>query len=356
MNNILFKIKAKTYTFGICLLLLTTTACKKEVTNTRAIPLSKQIKDLYDLELNHCINTLDSLSLLKNTNDNMTLYKKARLHFKSIEPILSFVDPNNYKSLNAPNILQIHEEDPTDIKIRNPFGFQVIEELIHAPKIDSLKVKEIISITNSRLKLIKKNTYINFKDYHIIWLLRNEIVRIATTGITGYDSPELSQSLLESQYAYNTLEDIIKLYETKFQSKTLYQDILNSISKAKQALNHDFDSFNRYTFIKEHTHSQLELLVSIQKDWEVVFPFRLALSNNLTSLFSAESLNVDFFSDYKSDTTNLSQKITLGEKLFNDKSLSKNSNMACATCHIKDKAFTDGRITLMPDKKETRPL
>ncbi|GAA3589295.1 cytochrome c peroxidase [Flavivirga amylovorans] len=352
MNNILFKIKAKAYTSGICLLLLTTVACKKEVTDIKSITLSEQIKNLYLTELSHCINALDTLALLRNTDDNIKLYKEARLHFKSMEPILSFVDQNNYKSLNAPNILQIHEEDPTDIKIRNPFGFQVIEELIHEPVIDTLKIKEIISITNSRLKLIKKNAYIDFKDHHIIWLLRNEIVRIATTGITGYDSPVLSQSLLESQHAYNTLENIVKLTETKFQSKVLYQDILNSILKAKQALYYDFDSFDRYAFIKEHTHSQLKLLVSMQEDWKVVFPFRLALSNNVTSLFTTETLNMDYFSDYKSDTTNLSKKITLGKKLFNDKSLSKNSDMACATCHIKAKAFTDGRKTF--DARQTR--
>ncbi|AUP77769.1 cytochrome-c peroxidase [Flavivirga eckloniae] len=352
MNNILFLIRAKAYTFSICLLLLTGTACKKEVANTKPVSISEQIENLYTTELSHCINALDSLALLKNTHDNIENYKKARLHFKSIEPILSFIDKDNYKSLNAPNILQIHEEDPTDIKIRNPFGFQVIEELLHEPQIDSLKIKETISITNSRLKLIKKNIHIDFKDHHIIWLLRNEIARIATTGITGYDSPVLSQSLQESQYAYTTLEKIITLSKDKFQSEALYQNILKAIAEAKQVLNHDFDSFDRYVFIKDHINTQLKLLVSMQKDWQVAFPFQLALSNNIISLFSAETLNADYFTDYKSDTTNLASKIAFGKTLFNDVNLSKNHDMACATCHIKEKAFTDGRRVF--DDRQTR--
>lgn len=352
MNNILFLIRAKTYTFGICLLLLSTTACKKKVTSAKPITLSENIETLYKQELNSCIKALNFLLEAKNTTNKIKCYKKARFHFKTVEPILAYVDQNNYKSLNAPNILQVHEEDPTDIKIRNPFGFQVIEELLHEDKIDTLKVAEIVTITNSRLKLLKNNAYINFKNHHIIWLLRHEITRIATTGITGYDSPVLAQSLQESSYAYTTIENIVKMTESNFQSKSIYNQFLASISNAKKTLNHDFDSFDRYHFIKNHIHKQLELLVDIQNDWNVEFPFELALSNNITSLFSKETLNKNFFSDYKSDTTQLLKKIKLGKLLFNDKNLSKNRNMSCATCHINEKAFTDGKITF--DDNQTR--
>ncbi|OEK07725.1 methylamine utilization protein [Flavivirga aquatica] len=352
MNKNLFIIRVKAYTTCICLLLLTGIACKKEQTYIEPISLSGEIEKIFNSELSICINTLDSITNSKNIKKEIDLYKKARMHFKLAEPILSYVDQNNYKSLNAPNILQVSEDDPTDIKIKKPFGFQVIEELLHEPTIDSLKLKEIITITSSRLKLVRKNTRINLRDYHIIWLLRHQIVRIATTGITGFDSPVLGQSLLESNYTYQTLEEIIKLTETKFKSKALYSDFLNSISKARQALNNDFDSFDRFSFIKNHIHLQLELLVNTQKDWNVKFPFELALSNELTSLFSEKTLNSNFFSDYKSDTTNLKQKIDLGKKLFKDKNLSKSNNMACATCHIKEKGFTDGRVTF--NNKQTR--
>lgn len=352
MNNILFLIRAKTYTLGICLLLLTTTACKKELTSAKPFTLNESIERLYKLELKKCINTLDALLASKSKTDKIEFYKKARFHFKTVEPILSYVDKNNYKSLNAPNILQVHEEDPTDIKIRNPFGFQVIEELLFDKNLDSTKIKDVVTITISRLKLIEKNTYINFKNHHIIWLIRHEIVRIATTGITGYDSPVLGQSLQESSYAYSTIENLIKMTKTKFKSKHLYDQFLKIISKAKGILNHDFESFDRYNFIKNHIHKQLELLVDIQNDWNVEFPFELALSNNLTSLFTEETLNKNFFSDYKSDTTHLKQKTVLGKLLFNDKNLSKNRNMACATCHITEKAFTDGKVTF--DANQTR--
>lgn len=352
MNTVLQNVRAKAYTFGICLLLFFILACKSEPRSEKPLATENNIEHIYLNALKESIVNLDAINTFENTNDKINSYKKARKYFKLAEPILAYVDQNNYKSINAPNILQVHEEDPTDIKIRTPFGFQVIEEMLHETEIDSIKITEIVNITSSRLKLIAQNTHINFKDYHMIWLIRNQIVRIATTGITGFDSPALGQSLTECQYNYETLEDLIKLSESKFTSETLYHSILEAIAQAKTALNADFDTFDRYAFIKNHIHPQLKLLVDTQNDWQVSFPFNLALSNDLTSLFTEETLNMDFFSDYKSDTTNLAQKVTFGKQLFNDKNLSKDRNMACATCHIKEKAFTDGRVTF--DSRQLR--
>jgi cytochrome c peroxidase len=337
--------KAKAYTFCMCLLLLSTLGCKKEEKITTISSTNKKIKTFYTSELNSCITLLDSISILKKIEDNISLYIKARKHFKKIEPILASIDKNNYKSLNAPNILQVQEEDLTDIKIRNPFGFQVIEELLHESKIDTLQLQHTLLITSSRLKLIKKNAYINLKDYHIIWLVRDQIIRIATTGITGFDSPVLGTSLLESLYTYKTLITLIDFFQDKFTSKEVYATLIASFQNAIKVLDHDFDSFDRYTFIKEHTDKQLKLLIETQEDWKVTFPFEMAISNNATALFSPNAINVFYFTDHKSDTTHLKQKELFGKELFNDKTLSKNYTMACASCHIKDLAFTDGKKT-----------
>ena len=244
MNNILFTIRAKTYTFGICLLLLTGFSCKKEIKNTQNVSTDTQIEQLYLNHLNQCIVALDSLTNQLTIEAKIASYKTARKHFKSIEPILAFIDQNNYKSLNAPNILQVHEEDATDIKIKNPFGFQVIEELLHETPFDNDALKTVTNITSSRLKLIKQNTYINLKDYHIIWLLRNQIVRIATTGITGFDSPVLGQSLQECQVTYETLLKLVEIHQKKFKSKQLYNDLIGLFQSSIQQLYTDFDDFD----------------------------------------------------------------------------------------------------------------
>ncbi|WP_253256184.1 cytochrome-c peroxidase [Formosa algae] len=352
MNNILF-MKAKTYTLGICLLLFMLTGCKEQPkTVNQQLSTNEQIQELYKSEIAQSIQALDSMSVLNATPDKIEAYKKARQHFKTIEPVLAFVDQNNYKSLNAPNILQVLEEDATDIKIRNPFGFQVIEELLHEEPLDTILLHQTINITRSRLSLIQANTAIELKDYHIIWLLRNQVVRIATTGITGFDSPVLGQSLTESQYTYKTLLTLVDLFKDEFSSETVYNDLKASFETAIEVLNHDFDSFDRFNFIQNHTDQQLKLLIKTQNDWQVTFPFEMAIANTAESLFGAKTLNVSFFTDYKNDTINLNAKAQLGKELFNDKLLSRNKTMACASCHISDLAFTDGRKTF--DERQQR--
>ena len=344
--------KAKTYTFGIFLLLLLTTACKNDKKPIALVSTDEEITKFLKPQLNDCIEYLEAIKGTNQITVNTEFYKKARLKFKVIEPILAAIDKNNYKSLNAPNILQVQEEDLTDVKIRNPFGFQVIEELLFSPEADSLALYNTINLTKNRLKLIQKNALINLKDHHLIWLFRNQIVRTATTGITGFDSPVLGQSLLECQTTYQTLIDLTEILRPKFKSNQLYIALIDAFKNSISALDHDFESFDRYGFIKNNTDKQLELLVKVQKDWQVEFPFEMAISNDATALFGSNTLNVFNFSDYKSDTLNLKEKQFLGKQLFNDKMLSKNYQMACATCHIKNKAFTDGKKTF--DKNQTR--
>ena len=351
MNHNIF-MKAKTYTFCICLLLLITVSCKKQTETVNVDATDQNIALFYNSELERCITYLDSISVSKNAEDRIAYYKKARQHFKAMEPVLASIDKNNYKSLNAPNILQVQEEDLTDVKIRNPFGFQVIEELLHEEDEDEALLRNALTITSDRLKLLQRNTHIKLKDYHLIWLLRDQIMRTAATGITGFDSPVLGQALTESQYTTQTLIALIDICKDKFSSKAIYEDLRASFEEGIAALDSDFDTFDRFGFIKKYTDPQLKLVLKTQEDWNVSFPFEMAISNNTSSFFGANTVNVLYFSDYKSDTLHLKQKEIFGKALFNDEALSRSNEMACASCHIEEKAFTDGRTTF--DARQVR--
>lgn len=344
--------KAKTYTSCICLLFLMTVSCKKEVKTVSMDVTDKKIASFYNSELEACITFLDSISMYENATKRIAYYKKARRHFKAMEPVLAAIDKNNFKSLNAPNILQVQEEDLTDVKIRNPFGFQVIEELLHEEEADAASLNNALIITSDRLKLLQRNTHIKLQDYHLIWLLRDQIMRTAATGITGFDSPVLGQALTESQYTTQTLIALIDICKDKFNAVEIYEDLRASFKEGITALDSDFDAFDRFSFIKNYTDNQLKLLVKTQEDWKVTFPFEMAISNNATSFFGANTVNVLYFSDYKSDTLHLKQKEVFGKALFNDQALSRSKDMACASCHIEEKAFTDGRKTF--DDRQVR--
>ncbi|CAM1335182.1 cytochrome-c peroxidase [Tenacibaculum aestuariivivum] len=333
--------QAKTY-LRVCLLLLLV-ACNKQPEKYQSInKVSNKVKQVYSKQLSNAIDNLDSMEG-KSIEEQKKYYVLARKYFKFLEPILAFTDKDNYKSLNAPNIISVKGEASNDTKIIHPIGFQVIEEAIHEKNIDKAVLKRAIEVTSSRLKLIRKNVTLTLKEHHVMWLIRDQITRIATTGITGFDSPVLNQSLLESSYTYETVLSIIEVYKHKFTNKKLFIKFKEAIKNAQKNLMHDFNTFDRFNFIKTHTNPQLKLLLEIQNDWKVKYPFEMALSNNMATLFSDKTLNLNYFSDHLSDTTELAEKIIFGKQLFNDPSLSKNYDMACATCHVKDLAFTDGR-------------
>ncbi|WP_435262482.1 cytochrome-c peroxidase [Tenacibaculum sp. nBUS_03] len=349
MKNTLNKPKAY---LCVCLLLLAISCGKKKDNYTSINLINKEIQKLYKKHLLSTVNYLDSINTHENIKDKKKHYLNARKNFKFLEPILAYSDKNNYKSLNAPNILIVKGEESLDTRVMNPIGFQVLEETLYEDSLDTLALTNLVSVTSARLKLIKNNVVLQLKDYHIIWLLREHITRIATTGITGFDSPVLNESLKESIYTYKTVLDILKISESKFSSKDVLNRFIKLIEEAKEKLTYDYDTFDRYSFIKNCISKQLKALLEVQKDWKVKFPFEMALSNTMTELFSKKTLNKTYFSDVKNDTIFLEEKIKFGKQLFNDVTLSKQSNMSCATCHVKDLGFADGKRTF--NKHQTR--
>ncbi|WMI65535.1 cytochrome c peroxidase [Aestuariibaculum sp. YM273] len=341
MQNIKLFI-TKAHVFSVCLFIVFIFSCKKEnTTNTNHITPLEALNQYYTTNLRQCIAYVDTLAQSQNKESAKKNYLQARKYFKICEPILAFADAENYKALNQPNILKVEEEDATDIKIMNPFGFQVLEETLYDDNFDVQTLQTIASKTKSRLELVSNNSQLRFKDYHILWLIRDEIARIALTGITGFDSPVLEQSLKESELAYQTIAEILKIYESHFTSEELMTSWQSELQATQQNLDGSFSSFDRYNFIKFHTHKQLELIVKTKKDWNLEFPYELAFNNDMTSLFSKNTFNLSYFSSEQFDSLPKA-KIELGQKLFNEKALSKNNTISCATCHQKDKYFTDG--------------
>ncbi|WP_244542975.1 cytochrome-c peroxidase [Aquimarina amphilecti] len=325
--------------------LFTLCACNNKVNKeeTEKIAFHTIMHKQFDEDMTLAIIYTDSIK--KNTSKIENNFKEAKKYFKKLEPILSTLDVENYGFLNQPNILKVEEEDFTDIKIKSPSGYQVLEEEIFADKIDTTTIKKHVNLITSRLKLIQKN--INFdhlKQYHFLWMFRKAIARVALTGITGFDSPVLENSLEESKIVYQSLHQYLSIFENEFNDTSLFEAWNKEIETTLRNLQGDFNKFDRYYFIKNHTHKQLSLWNQTVTDWNVKFPFELALKNDATSLFSSNTFNVNYFADQNQKEIS-SDKIALGKKLFYDTNLSSNKKISCATCHRPEKAFTDGLKT-----------
>lgn len=336
-----FNTKKGAYVFiGLFSLLLNACLNQQQTHPTQNNP-AKVLENAFSEELSAAIASLDSIKSVTETTFLEKYYRKARHHFKMAEPVLAFIDSENYKFLNQPNILKVEEEDATDIKIKHPTGFQVLEENIFTENPDFESVKLHAKKTSERLQLIKNNLNLNYiKPYHVLWMVRDQITRTALTGITGFDSPVLEQSLTEAQMSYEAVKRYLEIYRSEFNKVEIYNQWTDAVKKAQTDLNANFNTFDRYSFIKNHTHNNLELWNKTVADWQVQFPFTKAINNNATSLFSSNTFNLNHFSVYSDSLTE--EKVSLGKMLFFEKELSTSKTMSCATCHIPEKGYTDG--------------
>ena len=323
-----------------------------KITSKQVVSIDKEsmfndaIRNYYFITLDSTSHYMLQIDTLNSLAKNKELFLKSREWYKRVEPMLIAYDYENHLSMNAPNLLKVEIDDYQDIKIQNPKSYQVLEELLYSE--DSISNKELHSVLTYlkvRLPFVKKNhILITQRDRHHLKMIRDAIVNIAAKGITGFDSPMLANSLNEAVYNYESLDNIIEIYKDAFSNTELYRQWKIEISSAIKVLKKsNFDDFNRYHFIKEHTNNQLNLVNETAKDWNIDLSTSRSLNPKISNLFDKNFFNMKMFSLQRSPEIT-DERIALGQQLFNDQSLSSSETISCATCHIKEKAFTDGHI------------
>ena len=313
--------------------------------------LRLNINSIYQKHIQNCLNALSLINSKQGIDEKQIAYLEARKQFKHLEPIIAYTSNEIYESLNQANIIGVEELGNQKFEIEDAFGFQVIEELLYSGEANhdiDLNVKK----TSLLLNELKKDELQLSKD-ELLDLIRHQIIRVATLGITGFDSPE-KQSLQESIYTYKTIKHILTGTKGLFNEEPLYQQWIDELNQMPLLLNQDFNSFNRYLFIKDHSHKQLELVLETAKDWEVSLPSEAAFKPEMTSLFTSSSFQANYF--VKSDYAYSDERSELGKVLFKDKNLSKNGNLSCESCHQEDKAFTDGMVHFENQVRNTPTL
>jgi cytochrome c peroxidase len=313
------------------------------------------LKQVYFSALDSCAHHLSKIDTTKTLAENKIAFLQSRKWYKRAEPFIIAFDYENYKTLNGPNLLKIEEEAPNDIKKLKPRSFQVIEEVLLGGAPDNKTLHNTLIFINARLPFIKANNMISRQsDRHFLKMIRDQIVTVATKGITGFDSPILLNSLKEASYNYQSILDVLHIYKQAFSDSNLYKAWIKELKTTIDILNNnEFESFNRYNFIKNHINKQLSLVKKTAEDWGIKLNTSYRLNPYSENLFGADFFNLSGFSskDLHKDNDSI---IQLGKKIFNDKSLSKNKSMSCATCHIAQKGFTDG--LKVPNSNIGKPL
>ena len=98
--------------------------------------------------------------------------------------------------------------------------------------------------------------------------MQHQIIRIATLGVTGFDSPVAFNSVEEAEFSIEGIEEFYTLY-CELNKQVLNPDLIKLFEKAKQFAksNNDFDTFNRLGFIKNHL---MPMSIAFENEFKVV--------------------------------------------------------------------------------------
>ena len=337
MNKFLFLLAA------LCTIFLF--SCKKKVVEERVV--SWDYAHNYYLEnIRKAMTYLEELSEAGVESPNAKeLFAKARTSFKKAEPYASYLNPPVGHRVNGP-ALPVFKED--NEKVLRPIGLQKIEESIYEGGTDPEIFRTEISITIGLLENLRKNMVkrpLNPQRFFIA--THQQLLRIISLGISGFDTPVSYLGIEESKISLGSL---VELYQNTFQWLIIEHnpDLDNNFRSQIQAAmdfidgHKDFETFDRYTFIRDHLNPITRSWVEIRKNsalWDGTssMPFNFEAQ----TFFDRDAFNRFYFMPGSAQNPSLAQ-IELGEKLFFDKNLSSNRSMACATCHVPDMAYADG--------------
>lgn len=316
-------------------------------------PPSDLVGDLYrqhlarfDSALVYLTSTVDQR---RSIADVQTAFRQARLSYKYVEPLTEYYFLQSAKSLNGPNVPEGEKEEDGFIKRIQPTGFQVIEPWLFpgdtTHRADIHQQIKSMRATLSQLRWVAADNRLG--DQFIFDALRQEVYRIETLGITGFDSPVALYSLPEAAASLAGVRQTLACYPLARKAPSLARHINQTIRQAQQALQraNSFNQFDRLTFIRQYAHPLTRLLHQARQTLGIplVEGKRLLRPDALT-LSDPTAFNPAFFTTY-TDPHPTTDRVALGKRLFNDPVLSAAGlNRSCASCHQPNRGFQDGEV------------
>lgn len=288
--------------------------------------------------------------LMKTVSENAgqaVLQKKfgaLRKDYKKMEWAVEYFLPQTARLINGPALPEIEMQEHTEIE---PEGLQVLEELLYP--YDPARKEEIMrmlkNLTNKSNAIQVNFQAITISRDQVFDALRQEVFRISSLGIAGFDTPVSGTSLQEMPYSLHAVKTTLQQMATEKSKEKALIRISREIDRSNAYLkkNPDKNTFDYIRFIPEHLNAIASLMTDFREQEEIpVIEVTSALNKNARTFYSKNAFDPNAFVPGKQFEIS-PEKVKLGKQLFNDPILSDNNSRSCATCHIAEKAFTDGR-------------
>ena len=275
----------------------------------------------------------------------------SRLSYKKLAVLTDYFNLYETKLLNGPALDWVEEDNPGTII--SPRGFQSVEQLLFSDWKENsyIQLTALLSdMQQSILRLKNEHERINkFKD-ELVWdAVRSATVRLTATGITGFDSPIAQYSLIEARATIDGIKDILGIFKKELNTKDpkAIIELFKLLDKTKAYLttHNNFNAFDRFSFITQLINSFYKQLLKTRLSSGIGVPQgKHPVNFDAVSIFAPDYMDINFFAPGK-DYSVTNERISLGKKLFSDSILSGTHTRSCASCHLPEKAFTDGLKT-----------
>ncbi|WP_169736081.1 cytochrome-c peroxidase [Crocinitomix catalasitica] len=339
----------------VLFLLLSTTAS----TWATSIKPATTIKVLLIENYNKLIQSVQSIQddnkkHTTNWETKQELFFNARISFKKCEALLTYFDREYIKNyINGAPLPQVEPKAPS-LVIMEPAGFQIMEEVLFEEDFESYHqlTDELVIKLKAILPGLQRERY---NERMIIEASRESLITIAALGITGFDTPTTINTIAEIKTSVQALEQILDAYASYLNADQLVQFKRYFEKGNSYLINVNFESFDRYGFIKNFINPMYGYLLQVQKELHIetrdlVSKSEFSVNYETTNIFDTDFLNYKYFSQY-SNSGNVEQRAELGHLLFFDPIFSHNNQRSCASCHDPELGFSDGaRTSLAFDK------
>lgn len=270
-------------------------------------------------------------------------FENIRKTYKKMEWAIEYFLPHSARFINGPALPEIEMDEHTEIE---PEGLQVLEELFYPyQKENKDEVNRMLNKLINKSNTIKTNfQVITVSRDQVFDALRQEAFRISSLGISGFDTPISSTFLKEIPSALEGIKETLEQISTDRSKDKALKSIASEINAAIEVLkkNTDKNTFDYINFIPDHLNKITALMLDFKNQEKIPdVEVTTALNKNAATFFSKNAFNPNAFTPGKEYAFS-EEKAYLGHQLFNDNILSNNNNRSCATCHIPEKAFTDG--------------
>jgi cytochrome c peroxidase len=267
----------------------------------------------------------------------------ARRAFKHVELGLEYYTPSTARAMNGPALPEVEETEGPEA-VYPPTGFQVIEEALYAD--DPVAEQKLLTQETGTLRQLVTRARTMFAAQQAtddrVWdAAKLEIARITSLGITGFDSPVAGHSLAEADAALEGVAQALAPYRTSAPAWVRLDSALGAARAALQVAS-DRETFDHVGFIVDRANHLARVLHDSRVALGIGTPTeRRAFRVDAATLFDSAAFDVTAFAPLDTKAATAAQ-VDLGRLLFHDTRLSGDGRRACSSCHLPEKAFTDG--------------